>query len=166
MSDDRLQEQSILDGANYLLHAVGIHARALTFPTEELFVTALRVLVYMGQSATLGITYSKHAPDGHRLVAWSDSDWSSRRSTTGSTIQLAGGSIDAKSKRQDCVAGSSTHAEIVAASSTSNDVEWGRGISSEFGLPQDEPTPIMVDNSNVLVVAFLLYVHIASYMST
>ena len=25
-SDARLQEQSILDGANYLLHAVGIHA--------------------------------------------------------------------------------------------------------------------------------------------
>ena len=25
-------------------------------------------------------------------------------------------------------------------------------MSIEFGLPQDEPTPIMVDNSNVLVI--------------
>ena len=134
------------------LHAVGIHARALTFATPDLFATALRILIFLGQTAGEGITYSRDAPEGDVLVAWSDSDWSERRSTTGGTLQLAGGSIHAQSRRQDCITGSSSHAEVVAASANSNDVLWGRGLLGEFGLEQTEPTKLMVDAQNVLIL--------------
>ena len=59
----------------------------------------------------------------------------------------------AQSRRQDCVTGSSTHAEIVAASSNSNDLIWSRGLLEELGLPQADPTPLKVDAQNVLTLA-------------
>ena len=134
------------------LFAVGIHARAMDFATEDLFRSALYCLVYMGQTHDQGITYSRNAPDARRLVHWTDSDWSVQRSTTGGTAQLAGGSVHAVSRRQECVTGSSTHAEVVAASANSNDVVWERGLLAEIGLPQEDPTPLMADANNVLTL--------------
>ena len=116
----------------------------------------LRCLVFMGQSKDDGLLYSRHAHDGRRLRWWTDSDWDVNRSTTGGTGQLAGASIHATSKRQDCRTGSSTHAEIVAASTNSNDVVWARGLLEEYGLPQHEPTPLMVDAKNVLTLVYNL----------
>ena len=75
-----------------------------------------------------------------------------RRSTTGGTGQLAGASVCAMSRRQECITGSSTHAEIVATSSNSNDVLWARGFLEEIGLPQLGPTPFYVDAKNVLTL--------------
>ena len=75
-----------------------------------------------------------------------------RRSTTGGTGQLAGGSIISQSRKQECTATSTTHAEIIAASTNSNDVLWTRGYLAEIGLPQDEPTPLYVDAQNVLTL--------------
>ena len=134
------------------LFAAGIHARAMDFATEDLFKTALHMLVFMGQSHADGLLYSRHAPNARQLVWWSDSDWSARRSTTGGTGQLAGASICATSRRQECVTGSSTHAELVAGSSNSNDVVWARGFLAEIGLPQSTPTPFFVDAKNVLTL--------------
>ena len=122
------------------------------FPTPDLMTTALRVLVYLGQTMDQGITYSRHAPNAAVLEWWSDSDWAMRRSTTGGTGQLAGGSACAQSRRQDCTTGSSTHAEMVAASANSNDLMWSRGLCGELGLPQDEPTVMYVDAQNVLTI--------------
>jgi len=134
------------------LFVVGIHARAMAFATEDLYKTALYCLVYMGQTHDTGITYTRNSPDARRLVHWSDSDWAVRRSTSGGTAQLAGGSIHAVSRRQDCITGSSTHAEVVAASANSNDIVWERGFLAEVGLPQVDPTPLMVDANNVLTL--------------
>mgnify|MGYP005711840753 CR=1 FL=1 len=125
----------------------------MTFPTDDLMKSALRLLVYMGQTADHGITYSRFAPNADVLEWWSDSDWAVRRSTTGGTGQLAGGSVTAMSRRQDCITGSSTHAEIVAASTNSNDLLWSRGLSDELGLTQHEPTKMKVDAANVLTIA-------------
>ena len=65
---------------------------------------------------------------------------------------MAGGSVSAQSKRQDCVTGSSTHAEVVAASSNSNELMWSRGVSEELGWPPVGPTIMNVDAQNVLTI--------------
>ena len=135
------------------LFAVGVHGRALDFSTPDLMKTALRILVYMGQTMDDGLTYSRHAPNAARLEWWTDSDWAVRRSTTGGTGQLAGASVMAQSRRQDCVTGSSTHAEVVAASSNSNDLLWSRGLCGELGMPQDEATVLWCDAQNVLTIS-------------
>ena len=58
------------------------------------------------------------------------------------------------SRKQDCVTGSSTHAEIVAASTNSNDVLWSRGFLWEIGyrIVIEAPTRLMVDAQNVLTL--------------
>jgi len=95
--------------------------------------------------------FSKHSASSTQLIAYSDSDCAVRRNTTGTILQLAGGDILAASRKQDHTASSSTQAEIIAASATSSDVLYGRGLCNEFGLPMDESTPLMVDAQNVLV---------------
>ena len=60
--------------------------------------------------------------------------------------------MQATSRKQDCVSGSSTHAEIIAASTNSNDVVWARGYLSEIGLPQDDPSEFNVDAANVITL--------------
>jgi len=137
----------------------GVHARALNFATEDLFNTALRCLVYMGQTRRQGMLYSRHAADAQQLIAYSDSAWAVHRSTTGTTLQLAGGSILAASCKEDCTASSSTQADITAASATSNDVLYGRGLCNELGMPMADPTPMVVDAQNVLV-------HTQNFVST
>ena len=134
------------------LFTVGVHARAMDFGTEDLFRTALHCLVFMGQTHSDGISYTRGTPGGRIFVQWSDSDWAVRRSTTGGTGQLAGGSVFAMSRRQECMSGSSTHAEIIAASTNSNDTLWGRGFLAEIGLVQRLPTPFMVDANNVITL--------------
>ena len=134
-------------------YTVGLLARAMDCATEDLFRAAKYCLVYMGQTHKEGITYLRDTPGGRRYVHWSDSDWSTRRSTTGGTGQLAGGSTQATSRKQDCTSTSSTHAEIIAASTNSNDVVWSRGYLAEIGLPQDEePSTFYVDAANVITL--------------
>ena len=57
------------------------------------------------------------------------------------------------SKRQKCLAGSSTHAEIVSASTIANEAVWFRGFLDENGLPQHAPTPLHMDNSAVYALS-------------
>ena len=134
------------------LWTVGILARAMDFATEDLYQCALYCLVYMGQTHDRGITYARNAADARRYVHYADSDWDMRRSTTGGTGQLAGGSIISQSRKQECTATSTTHAEVIAASTNSNDVLWMRGYLDEIGLTQPEPTTLFVDAQNVLTL--------------
>ena len=136
-----------------VLHRVGILARAYTFATEQLLEDAYECLVYLGQTAHLGISFSANAPDASTIKWASDSDWAIRRSTTGTVGMLAGGPIHASSRRQDCTAGSTTEAEIIAASSASNEIIHFRGLAFDLRLEQLQPTECDIDNSSCVNVA-------------
>eukprot|EP00966_Prymnesium_polylepis_P138711 3205419-Prymnesium_polylepis.1 len=90
----------------------------LTFPTEQLYVHLVRVLVYLIRTKNLGITYSAHAPHAYKLRARADSNWSEIRSTTGFVIFLAGATINNGSRRQHCISMSSCEAELIALAET------------------------------------------------
>ena len=136
-----------------VLHRVGILARAYTFATEQLLEDAYECLVYLGQTAHLGISFSANAPDASTIKWASDSDWAIRRSTTGTVGMLAGGPIHASSRRQDCTAGSTTEAEIIAASSAANEIIHFRGLAFDLRLEQLQPTECDIDNSSCVNVA-------------
>ena len=131
-----------------VLHRIGILARAYTFPTEELYEDAIETLVYLGQTAHLGISFSAAAPHASTLKWASDSDWSVRRSTTGTCGMLAGGCVHASSRRQDCTAGSTTEAEVIAASSATNEVVHFRGLCGDLRLEQVQATVVDIDNTS------------------
>ena len=66
---------------------------------------------------------------------------------------MAGGNIWAISKRRDCVAGSSAHAEIIAASTVANKVSWTCGLADEIHHPQLSPVQLHMDNSEAMSLA-------------
>jgi len=110
-----------------------------------------RCLRYLYATADLGITFD--GTKGSELEAYSDSDWAVRHSTTGYCLLLAGGPIGYGSKRQHCIALSSTEAEVMAASQAATEVSYFRGLLRDLGLEQSEPTKLHVDNSGAVELA-------------
>ena len=110
------------------LFTIGIYQRAYTFPTDDLYGCAIGTLVYLGQTAEMGLNFSASAPNAGALRAAVDSDWSVRRSTSGGALLLAGTTPHAVSRRQDCSAESSTAAELVAASTFVGDIAYGVNV--------------------------------------
>ena len=133
--------------------AVGRLSRGQTFATAGLETCADECIVYLAQTADLGLTYDGNHPNACVAVAQSDSDWAVGHSTTGWAVWLAGAVIAFSSKRQACIATSSTEAEIVAASTCSLELAFLRTLLRELGLEQEEGTPLGVDNSGALDLA-------------
>ena len=136
-----------------IAYAVGILARCLTFPTADLMTCALRVLTYLEQNAMEGLTFDGSLTDASVLHAYSDSNWTSSHSTTGFMLVLAGVTICYSSKRQKCIALSSTEAELIAASAAGAEIVYHRGLLAEMGLPQEQPTTLYVDNAGAVELA-------------
>ena len=62
----------------------------------------------------------------------------------------AGAVVSYGSKRQNCIALSSTEAEIMAASQAAAEVLYIRGLLREMGVKLDKPTVLYVDNSGAV----------------
>ena len=95
--------------SNDVAFPVGVGGRCRTFPTTKMLQHMERVLVYLARTADLAIHYRAEQTGAKTLVSGvSDSDWYVRRSTTGYVITLAGGCVAHGSRRQHCIAMSST----------------------------------------------------------
>ena len=125
-------------------------ARAITFATPELEACADECMLYMAQTASDGLTFDGHAKDADVLRASSDSDWAVGHSTTGYVCRLAGVAFAYSSKRQPCIAMSSTEAEIIAASTLALEALHFRRLLTEMGLHQEQPTLVLVDNAGAV----------------
>ena len=130
--------------------AVGMLARALTFPTSELMKCAIRVLVHLGRTSHESLRFSHDSPDAAVLHVYTDSDWDMLNGTTGTVHMLAGAAIAHNSKKQPCISMSSTESEIIAASQGALEACYFRRILNEMGLPQLLPTKIKVDNQGAI----------------
>ena len=119
----------------------------LTFPTEALYDCAIHVLVYLVRTRKLGITYSKHAPDAKKLWALADSNWRSTRSTSGYCIFLAGAAISCCTRRQACIAMSSTEAELVALAECAIELLSIVGVLASIGYVVEKAIEVGTDNS-------------------
>ena len=128
-------------------------ARAITFATPELEACADECMVYMAQTAAHGITFDGHAPNAGVMEAYTDSDWAVGHSTSGYCVRLAGVAFAYSSKRQACIAMSSTEAEIIAASTCALEVVHFRHLLTEMGLHQEGPTMVYIDNSGCVELA-------------
>ena len=84
----------------------------------------------------------------------SDSDWSVRRSTSGSIIQWHKACIDWGSSQQPSISLSSCKAEVMAGSETTKSVVYFRNLLEKLGFPQNSPTPICVDNKAAIDLAY------------
>ena len=114
-------------------YAVGIGGRCRTFPTRAMLDHMYRVLVYLGRTADYAINYLNDGPDARQLSGRCDSDWHTRRSTTGLYVKLAGGAVVHASRRQHCIACSSTEAEMMAMADLALEVLYVRSVLSDLG---------------------------------
>ena len=93
---------------------LGLCGACLTFPTEELYECLMHMLVYVGRSPNVGITFSAYVEGANKLRAFADSNWGVTRSITGYVVMLAGAAVCTVSRRQHCITMSSCEAELVA----------------------------------------------------
>jgi hypothetical protein len=134
--------------------AVGRCARHVETPTADDIAAVKRVLRYLQGTRSHGIRFSKAAPEAAQptLIAFADADWansSDRKSTSGCLIQY-GGAVLWGSRRQKCVALSSTEAEFIAASHAVQQVMWLRQLLRDLGIPQHSPTTMFEDNQSCI----------------
>ena len=130
---------------------IGMLARCLTFPTPEMDAAADRVIAYLHQHRSDAVVFSKQVGE-LEPVAYSDSDWAVKPSTTGWLIKLAGACVAYASKRQLCISLSSTEAEVMAASAAATEIIYQRGLMREMGIQLTKPTTLYVDNTSAIAL--------------
>lgn len=86
-----------------------------------------------------------------------DSDYAGdnthRKSVTGLSLQMAGGTILHKTRFQDTIALSSTEAEFTAAAEAGKFILHTRSILDELGIEQTQATALYKDNQGALLMA-------------
>ena len=99
------------------------------------------MLGYLKHDPLHGIRYTRDGDPAlqNRLFLFTDATWAdcedSRKSTTGMVLQLNGGPVSWKSKRQPIIAQSSCESEIIAATYGANEACFVRELLVEIGLP-------------------------------
>ena len=91
------------------------------------------------------------------LNGYVDADWGgdaeTRRSTSGDIFQVAGCTISWRSKRQAIVALSSTEAEYIAMSFTTQEAIWLKRLLESLKVEQPKPTKLFEDNQGAIVLS-------------
>ena len=146
--------------------SVGVLSRFASCPGEEHVKAIKQVIRYLYGTKTFGITYSKSRGNfPHRrviqgtpleMVGYADADFAgdetTRRSTSGFVIILAGAIVCWLSKLQPTVALSTTEAETNASVEAVRIIMHLRLLLSELGFPQLEPTIVHEDNSAAMAI--------------
>ena len=118
------------------------------------------IIKYLCGTPSRGLFFPTGSP--LRLVAYSDTNWAecpgTRRSVSGWCMFLCDSLISWKSKKQTRVSKSSTEFKYRALSVACSEIVWLRGILSELGFSQPDPTPLYVDNTSAIqIVANPIY---------
>lgn len=135
--------------------AVSILSQHLENPCEMHWRAAVRVLRYLKGTSYTGIKYMRATE--FKMVAFSDADWGSdlatRRSTSGVLVQICGGPVLFKAKKQATVALSSAEAEYMAVAVTVQEVLWARQLLTEMTVKIHSATTVLVDNKAAISMA-------------
>lgn len=111
--------------------AVNIVSRELENPSEKHWLLVKRIMRYLKGTINVGILYSKNG----MFEAYSDADFAgdkiARKSTSGFVCKFANGPITWQSKKQQCVALSTTEAEYISAATVTKEIIWLKKIFNE-----------------------------------
>jgi len=134
-------------------YAVGIVARHIAAPGHIHMKAVKCIYRYLRGTSDYKLVY--HATKGpNEPVIYSDSDWAGdrndRKSITGFVTCLSGGVITWASRKQTCVATSSTEAEFIAAATGCQEVLWLRNFLDSIQIPITSPTALYSDNQSAI----------------
>jgi hypothetical protein len=132
-------------------------ARHAKNPGESHFQALKRVFRYLTGSKHLAISFS---PGKDPLHGYCDADWAGPYSekglsTSGFIFKMSGGAISWTSKKQPCVALSTTESEYIAEALTTQEAIWLTQLLTEIGIPGflEKPVCIYADNNGAIALA-------------
>jgi hypothetical protein len=135
-----------------LSYCVSVLARSMAQPHAHALAGAKRVLRYLKENP-FGIVY-RRTSGKLVLTGYADAsyaaDMSTRKSTTGWVLMLAGAAVAWKSKLQPVVATSTTEAEYVALCYAALECVALRALLEFLGCPQRQATVFYEDNTAAL----------------
>jgi hypothetical protein len=139
--------------------AVTVLSQFNSKPTTEHWSAVKRVLRYLRGSVDRGITYrgSGSPMEQPILHGYSDADYAEdkndRRSFTGYAFLLSGAAVSWASRKQTCVATSSTESEYMAVSDAAKEAIWWRSFLSSLGYDTTAATCIWSDNQGSIALS-------------
>jgi hypothetical protein len=158
----RTQYQQIIGSLMYIMlgtrpdvaYAVTKMVQHAANPSQDHLDRALHICRYLAGTSNYALVYNGKSNKG--LIACTDSDWASNpvdcRSTTGYMVKLADGIFSWNSRAQCTVAMSSTEAEYMSLSDTSQQLVWIKVLLSELGINLG-PIPLCRDNQGSIFMA-------------
>ena len=162
-STDHQQYQSAVGSLLYLAmatrpdiaFAVSSVARFSAQPSKQHWTAVKRILRYLRGTADYGLAFTSHSSGD--CIGYSDSDWGGdlddRKSTSGYVFLVNGCAVSWKSKKQSCVALSTTEAEYVALASAAQEAVWVRELTAQLKDHSPEAITIYEDNQSAISMA-------------
>lgn len=152
--------------------SVIILAQKVSKPSQYDWNELKRVVRYLKGTKTLKLQMANN--DNDDLIGYADANWgesrADRKSISGYFFKLNGGFISWCSKKQTCVALSSTEAEVIAFTAATKEAVWLRRFLNEIYKEIKNATIIYEDNqscqkliSNGLCSARTKHIDIRSY---
>lgn len=137
--------------------AINILAQKTSQPSETDFVELKHVLAYLLNTKLFSLKlYNKECIDVP-LTGYSDADWAedrtNRKSISGILCCVYGAPIIWSSKKQNCVAKSSTEAEYYAAGETIRQLIWLQRLMQDIGMETIIPITLHCDNQSCIKLA-------------
>jgi hypothetical protein len=133
--------------------AVNTLSQHLCEPYTIHMLAATHVLRYLVDTNDQVLRYERGA--GPKLVGYTDSTWAGEgegKSRGAFVFCLGGGAVAWRSKKQECVALSSTEAEYMALTDGAQEATWLGRLLKELG-EEVEPVLIRVDNQSAIALA-------------
>jgi hypothetical protein len=138
----------------YAIAALGHYA---TNPGPEHQRTLDWLFRYLKVTKDHRLTFRQGGTSGLTLQGFADADWASdinnRKSTSSYVFMLAEGAVSWSSKKQGCVAISSTEAEYITAAHADKEAIWLRRLLMELLQPLSSPTTLSVNNQSAIAIA-------------
>jgi len=128
-------------------------------PSDVHFQALKRVFRYLTGTKLLTISFHPSMQDA-AVCGYCDADWAGPHSekglsTSGFLFKMAGGAISWTSKKQPCVALSTTESEYIAESLAVQEAIWLTQLLTELGIEGflRKPIPIYADNNGAIALA-------------
>jgi len=135
--------------------STSILARKVSQPCQSDWTEVKRVYRYLKETINKRLRLGDSCDqEPTQLIGYADANWggdrSDRKSNTGYFLTWNGGTISWASRKQDCVALSSTESEYIAVAEATQDAIWTERLLSDLHEPTKEATLIYEDNQSCI----------------
>lgn len=135
-----------------IAHTLSILSKYASYPRDRHWIAVKRVLRYLKGTINHGLLYKRVKEPN--LVCFTDADYAgdheNSKSTSGMVTFVCTGPVCYKAQQQSLVAKSTTEAEYIAASMSSDYIVWLQQFSKELGVLSDMKSSLMCDNQSAL----------------